>query len=104
MNCHSYNVFFETISHKLRLKILEVLQKGPLSVSEICSKLNEEQSKISHNLKKLADCHLLDVKQQGKMRIYSLNKDTMVPLMQLVEKHVTKYCCNGCTIHKGEEK
>ena len=101
MKCPSYNVFFETISHKLRLRILELLQKAPLSVSEICDKLNEEQSKISHNLKKLADCNFLDVKKEGKKRIYSLNKDTMLPLLQLVEKHVTKYCCNKCKMKHG---
>ena len=100
MKCHSYNVFFETISHKLRLKILELLLQGPFSVGEICEKLNEEQSKISHNLKKLADCHFLDVKKQGKKRVYSLNKDTMIPLLELVGKHVVKYCSKECKMRK----
>lgn len=67
-----------------------------MSVSEICSALHEEQSKISHNLKCLKDCHFLDVEQKGKKRIYSLNKDTIMPLMNLVDKHVKKYCCQEC--------
>jgi ArsR family transcriptional regulator len=96
MKCHSYNTFFETISSKIRLKILELLQNKPMSVMEICNALNEEQSKVSHNLRCLTDCHFLDVKKEGKKRIYSLNKDTMVPLMRLVDKHVRKYCCNEC--------
>lgn len=72
-----------------------------MSVNEICSSLREEQSKISHNLKKLIECHFLDVKREGKKRIYSLNKDTIVPLMELVKKHVKKYCYTSC---KMEEK
>ncbi len=100
MKCHAYNVFFETISSKTRLKIIEVLQEKSMSVTEICNKLGEEQSKISHNLKCLIDCHFLDVKQDGKKRIYSLNKDTMVPLMKLVEKHVTKYCYEECRMKR----
>ncbi len=96
MKCHAYNIFFETISSKIRLRIVEALQEKPMSVTEICNALGEEQSKISHNLKCLIDCHFLDVEQQGKKRIYSLNKDTMIPLMKLVEKHVTKFCCNEC--------
>ena len=96
MKCKSYNLFFETISNKTRLSIIELLQKKPMSVTEICEKLGEEQSKISHNLKKLTDCHFLDVEQKGKQRIYSLNKDTMVPLMNLVTKHVEKYCDKSC--------
>jgi len=96
MKCPSYNLFFETISPRIRVRILELLRKKPMSVSEIVKALNEEQSKISHSLKRLSECHLLDVKQQGKKRIYSLNKDTMLPLMKLVEKHVQKYCCKEC--------
>ncbi|MBW2982451.1 metalloregulator ArsR/SmtB family transcription factor [Candidatus Woesearchaeota archaeon] len=102
MKCPSYNLFFETISPRIRVRILELLRKKPMSVSEIVKALNEEQSKISHSLKRLSECHLLDVKQQGKKRIYSLNKDTMLPLMKLVEKHVKRYCCKECRI-KGEK-
>jgi len=103
MKCHSYNVFFEIIGNKTRLKIIELLMKEKLSVTEICSKLDEEQSMISHNLKKLSECHFLEAEKKGKQRIYSLNKDTILPLMQLVGKHVSKYCCNECPI-KGAKK
>lgn len=96
MKCYSYNVFFETISNKTRLKIVEALQKRPMAVSEICRALGEEQSKISHNLKALSDCHFLDVRKDGKKRIYSLNRDTVAPLMKLVDKHVKKYCRKSC--------
>ncbi len=100
MKCHAYNTFFETISSKTRLKIIETLQEKAMSVTEICNSLKEEQSKISHSLKCLADCHFLDVEQQGKKRIYSLNKDTIVPLMKLVEKHVSKYCYKECRMKR----
>jgi len=96
MKCPSYNFFFEAISPRLRVRIIELLEKRPLNVTEICNSLEEEQSKISHNLRRLVDCHFLDVKREGKKRIYSLNKDTIVPLMDLVKKHVKKYCCDSC--------
>ncbi|MFW5705228.1 MAG: ArsR/SmtB family transcription factor [Nanoarchaeota archaeon] len=96
MNCHSYNTFFEVIANKTRLKILETLSKKPLSVSQICEKLEEEQSKISHNLKKLYDCNFLEVETKGKQRIYTLNKDTISPLMELVKKHIQYHCPKNC--------
>ena len=102
MKCKSYKVFFETISNETRLAIVELLQKKSMSVTGICEALGEEQSKISHNLKKLADCHFLDVRQEGKQRIYSLNKDTIVPLMDLVTKHVEKFCDKSCVV--GDKK
>lgn len=73
-----------------------LLREGAKSVSEICKVLEEEQSKISHNLKKMVECRILEVKQKGKQRIYSLNKDTVIPILDLVEKHVHKYCGQEC--------
>lgn len=98
MKCPSYNLFFKAIGPKVRIQILELLRNKPMSVTEILSKLHEEQSKISHNLKCLKDCHLIEVEQKGKQRIYSLNKETMLPLMKLVEKHVQKFCCKECKV------
>ena len=96
MTCHSYDLFFETFSNKTRMRIIEALSLGPKSVTEICKATNEEQNKDSHNLKKLMECNCLDVKQKGKQRIYSLNKDTITPILNLVEKHVEKYCKEIC--------
>ncbi|MBU0963231.1 MAG: metalloregulator ArsR/SmtB family transcription factor [Nanoarchaeota archaeon] len=97
MKCPSYNMFFETISSGMRMKIIYLLMARPMSVNDICSSLKEEQSKVSHNLKKLISCNVVEVEQRGKNRIYSLNKKTIVPLMKLVEKHVKTYCGNKCT-------
>ena len=96
MICKSYDSFFENFSNKTRMKIIESLRKGPKSVTEICKDTNEEQSKVSHNLKRLTDCHFLDVERNGKKRIYSLNKDTIIPLLGMVSNHVKKYCCEVC--------
>lgn len=96
MKCRSYELFFETFSNKTRMRVIEALSLGPKSVTEICKTTNEEQSKISHNLKKLTQCHFLDVSRKGKKRIYSLNKDTIIPILNLVEKHVGKYCKEVC--------
>jgi len=79
------------------MRIIEALSLGPKSVTEICKFTKEEQSKVSHNLKKLMECHFLDFTRQGKKRIYSLNKDTITPILNLVEKHVYKYCGEVCS-------
>ena len=96
MKCPSYELFFETFSNKTRMRIIEALSLGPKSVNEICKITGEEQSKVSHNLKKLTECNFLEVKRQGKKRIYELNKDTIIPILQLVNKHVHKYCKKEC--------
>ena len=97
MKCPSYDLFFETISNKVRIRILQLLRNKPMSVSGICECLGEEQSKVSHNLKRLTDCHLVESQRIGKQKVYSLNTETMLPLMDLVEGHVKKYCSGSCS-------
>ncbi len=96
MKCASYNLFFDTFSNKTRMKIIEALIYGPKSVTEISNLIKEEQSKVSHSLKKLMECNFLDVERKGKKKIYSLNKDTVIPILNLVKKHVHKYCGETC--------
>ena len=96
MKCPAYK-FFETIAPDMRVKILFALKNSAMSVNELAESLGEEQSKVSHNLKKLIECRFLEVERKGKRRIYSLNKETVLPLLKLVEKHVQRFCCEGCS-------
>lgn len=87
--CH---LFFETLATKLRIDIIEKLRERPLCVEELSAGLSQERSKVSHALRSLYDCGFVSVKKEGKRRIYSLNKDTVIPVLELVEKHVRRYC------------
>ena len=97
MNCKSYNSFFQNFANKAKLDIILALKTGPKNVSKLCECGCGEQSAVSHNLKKLCDCNILFVETQGRERVYSLNKDTILPLLNLVEQHVKKHCCPRCT-------
>jgi len=72
------------------MEILELLTGGPMNVGEICKTLDHEQSRVSHNLKCLADCGFLTVEREGKSRVYSLNKESMKPLLKLIDLHIKK--------------
>lgn len=96
MKQQSYENFFANFSNRTRLRIVTVLLDGPLSVSEIVSKTGEEQSNVSHHLEGLRKCSILDFKKEGKKRIYSLNMETVGPMLELVEKHVYGCCGGGC--------
>ena len=74
------------------MKILGSLKDSQKCVSDICADTGEEQSKISHNLRVLIDCHIVDVKKDGRRRIYFLNQRTIIPLMDLIKNHVEYYC------------
>lgn len=89
-------MFFRNFANKTSFNIIMALRSKPLSVTDISRILGEEQSKVSHNLAKLAKCNILTVNRQGKKRIYSLNKDTIIPIIDLIQKHVEKHCTGRC--------
>jgi len=96
MRCNSLNIFFTHFANKTKLDIILILKEKPLSVTKIAEKIKEEQSKVSHNLKSLVSCNLLTVERKGKQRIYSLNKETVLPILKLVQQHVQTHCRGGC--------
>jgi len=96
MKNSSYNNFFMNFSTKSKFDIIMALRDGPLSVSDIVKKAGGEQSAVSHNLSKLSSCRILKVRQEGKQRIYSLNDETVTPILKIVENHIKKHCLGRC--------
>lgn len=95
MKCSSY--FFNVISNKTRWKIIESLYEKEKIVNDICKDIKEEQSKISHNLKILLDCNFVFYEKEGTKKKYYLNKKTMKPLLDIVQKHMKDFCKNECS-------
>ena len=97
MKSNTYHVFFTNLANPLKIEIILSLRQKPKNVTQIADSLKVEQSKVSHALKSLKGCNIVDVEQKGKERIYSLNKDTIVPMLQLIDKHSKTHCGGGCT-------
>ena len=84
--------FFSTLANPTRLAILEKLNETDMNVSQLTHALGQEQSMISHNLTPLVRCHFVHSKREGKSRIFSLNKDTVDKLFEIVEDHADNHC------------
>ncbi len=95
MNCNAYHIFFKNLANPLKTKIITSLKKSPKSVNELSEKLKIEQSKLSHALANLRFCNIVITKQKGKQRIYSLNKKTILPILNTIDKHRANFC-PGC--------
>jgi len=91
-NKNTYHGFFQSLATPLKSKIIAALRKKPMSVSELSQETGIEQSKLSHALSSLRFCSLVNVKETGRKRIYSLNKETLLPILKTIEKHKCKYC------------
>ena len=92
MNCQAYNKFFGNFANKANIEIITLLQHGPANVSAISEQTGQEQSAVSHNLKKLLACNILTMSKNGRERVYALNAETIQPILDLVAKHVESNC------------
>lgn len=104
MKNFSYKLFFKAFANKTRFEIIRALRKNPRSVKQLVKETEFEQSRISHNLKCLIDCGFVENNRKGKQIIYSLNKETVQPLLELIDKHIGKYSKHlvKCGIAKGD--
>jgi DNA-binding transcriptional ArsR family regulator len=89
---NKYYIFFGNLANPLKVDIISALKEKDSSVQELSRELKAEQSKISHALCSLKHCSIVNVKQSGKKRIYSLNKETILPMLDIIDKHETKFC------------
>jgi ArsR family transcriptional regulator, zinc-responsive transcriptional repressor len=102
MNNSAYHVFFTNLANPLKIEIITALKEKGMgsSVGELSEKLRVEQSKVSHALALLKKCKIVNVEQEGKKRIYSLNKETILPMLKMIDEHSKSYCnckeCKGC--------
>ena len=95
----SYSHFcLSVLGNELRLNIIAHLQQKEMTVSELCEKLNKEQSAVSHALQQLRHCSFVDYKKMGKEREYYLKSEIFKrkdkPFFELITEHVQKYCKN----------
>jgi len=81
-----------TLANPTRLAIMERLYQSDMNVTELSAALGQDQSMISHNLKKLVACGLAYSNPRGKSRIYSLNRETAGAVFKAVQNHAQKHC------------
>lgn len=76
----------KTVAHPLRLGIIHLLEQHPkLSVSDICTMLNSEQSLTSHHLQNMRLKGILSVKRDGRSMMYSLKERDVSLIIECLE-------------------
>lgn len=80
---------FKAFCDENRLQILELLQNGEYSASEILAGLNISQSTLSHHMKILCDSGIVVPRREGKWTYYSISRENREQAILLLEK-ITK--------------
>jgi ArsR family transcriptional regulator len=66
-------VLFKALADINRLMIVDMLSCGELCACEILEKFGITQPTLSHHMKILCDCGLVNGRKEGKWTYYSLN-------------------------------
>jgi DNA-binding transcriptional ArsR family regulator len=88
----AYYLIFSTLANRTRLAIIDALKDGRKSISDISTALEQEENRIAHNLKPLEQCAVVLSEGSGKKKLYSLNREIIEPLSEILAFHVDKYC------------
>lgn len=101
---NTYHIFFTNLANPLKIDLILSLRKKESNVTQLSKLLKVEQSKVSHALASLRCCNIVEVRQKGKQRVYALTKDTIVPMLKLIERHANIHCKGKCKACKGERR
>jgi len=94
LNYEEHSKVIKAISDPNRLKIIDILSCGEKCACDILEQFAFTQPTLSHHMKVLMDCGLVDCRKEGLWSYYSLNIATcnklIIFLMNLVTD--TKEC------------
>lgn len=76
---------FAAFGEPSRLRIVELLRNGPLSVSEIVAQLGIRQPQVSKHLRVLGEADVVSFEAQHRQRIYRLRAEPFTAVAHWVD-------------------
>lgn len=80
--------FFSFLGDANRLRILSLLAKQELCVSDLATLLSMSESAVSHQLRNLRSMRLVNYRKQGRNVFYRLHDNHISHLYQAVAEHL----------------
>jgi DNA-binding transcriptional ArsR family regulator len=90
----------KALSEPLRLRIVDILRHGEMTVGDIAEFLETELVTVSHHLKILKHAGLVQAERDGRFIVYRLRND----LLQKAEKSRKQFLNLGCCRIEVPEK
>lgn len=83
----------KALSEPLRLRMVDALRHGPLTVSDIADRLEVEMVTASHHLGILKQAHLVEVERDGRFKVYRLRDDLLTRVRGGGAQFLNLGCC-----------
>ncbi len=91
--CNEANYrFFNALANRTRLAMIDSLKEKPRTATEVAQTLNIDQEASLQYLELMAGCMILHAEGLGKDKRYSLNREVLEPMGEVLGFHTSKYC------------
>jgi DNA-binding transcriptional ArsR family regulator len=78
---------FNAVAEPRRREILDLLARGERAVNDIVEQLGLGQPQVSKHLRVLREVGLVDVRDEGRQRLYRLNGPALKPIHDWVSSY-----------------
>ncbi len=96
MNAIDVALLCKALGDSNRLQIVQMLSDGEKCACKLLERFEITQPTLSHHMKTLCECGLVEVRKDGKWSHYSLNCETLAAFKKFIGE---LSCCkdkNGC--------
>lgn len=90
MNYLEVVVICKALGDNNRLQIIEMLKENEICACKILEEFKITQPTLSHHMKVLSECNLVNVRKDGKWCYYSLNESVFNELNKYFENLIKK--------------
>ena len=84
MNTIDVALLCKALGDSNRLQIVQMLSDGEKCACKLLEQFEITQPTLSHHMKTLCECGLVDVRKEGKWSHYSLNCETLTAFQQFI--------------------
>jgi len=78
--------FFKALAHPLRIRILDALRSGEVSVNDLCGRLGAEQTTVSQQLSVLRNRNIVIGRKDGSSVYYSVHDRAIFKLLDVARE------------------
>lgn len=105
MNIEEFALISKALSDINRVKIIKILSKETKCACHILEELQITQPTLSHHMKVLADCNLVNSWKDGKWNYYSINFERFMEFKKYIfeiscnkenSSYKSQNCCTNC--------
>jgi ArsR family transcriptional regulator len=94
---------FQALAHPTRVAIVEHLDRGELSVGQLCEKVGVEQANASQHLAVLRNKHIVQTRKAGNQTFYRLHDPAFGKVLEALREYFLAHVTEALELLRREQ-